>query len=524
MVNRICLLRFALVAIYLSVGVGLLMAFFSNWAYDDPFITYRYAANLATGSGFVYNPDEHVLSTTTPLFTMVLACLSGIWSDIPSLANIIGIVSLLVGAIFLWDLSATWKVPMVGWAGLMLYPTFPLLVTTLGSETPLYLALCLGTFAFYSRESYRMTAVLAAMAFLTRPDGILVAVVLGVDYLARSPYILRRRADIATELQTKVSYKPEIIAGESSQHGWLKVPWVALTIFICLTLPWFIYAWLKFGSPIPATMTAKQFQGSMAISERFATGLTTIARQYSTLWHYWLQAIIAAGGLIYLVGQAQRWLVFISWMVVYFLGYSILGVSRYFWYYAPLVPGFLVLVGLGLEGLSRMGRHGMNRKDETWLKFFCCNYRGWMLPLSIGILSTLFLAQVVHLNRLQAIPDGRYPIYREVGEWLKVHTDPNVKVGTLEGGIIGYYSQRYMIDFAGLIQPEVAAQLSPQTNYEDAALWALKTYQPDYLVLHDGLFRTVEQTYVVDQCALAQHFSGARYGHAFDLSIYACNN
>ena len=42
-------------------------------------------------------------------------------------------------------------------------------------------------------------------------------------------------------------------------------------------------------------------------------------------------------------------------------------------------------------------------------------------------------------------------MYGVVGDWLQDHTPPHATVGTLEVGIIGYYSQRSMVDFAGLI-------------------------------------------------------------------------
>src|SRR5947207_2990070 len=42
---------------------------------DDAPITFRYAENLATGHGFVYNEGERVLGTSTPLFTLALAAL-----------------------------------------------------------------------------------------------------------------------------------------------------------------------------------------------------------------------------------------------------------------------------------------------------------------------------------------------------------------------------------------------------------------------------------------------------------------
>src|SRR5215210_5968342 len=55
---------------------------------DDAYITFRYARNLATGVGFVYNAGERVLGTTTPAYAMLLAALSRLagFYDYPRLA------------------------------------------------------------------------------------------------------------------------------------------------------------------------------------------------------------------------------------------------------------------------------------------------------------------------------------------------------------------------------------------------------------------------------------------------------
>jgi hypothetical protein len=58
------------VVTYLGLVTILLYAFLAEWAYDDPFITYRYARSLAQGDGFVYNPAEQIQSTTTPLLAL----------------------------------------------------------------------------------------------------------------------------------------------------------------------------------------------------------------------------------------------------------------------------------------------------------------------------------------------------------------------------------------------------------------------------------------------------------------------
>jgi hypothetical protein len=460
-------------AIYLAGTTLLIYSFFSHWAYDDPFITYRYAANLQQGLGFVYNPGERVLSTTTPLFTILLALLGNLWPDLPHLANLLSAFSLAIGGLFLWDLARTWQAPLAGWSGLLLYPTFPLLVSTLGSEIPLYLAFCLGAFAFYARRRYPLTAVCVALAILTRPDGILVAFILVAHY-----FLWIRRP----------------------------VPWLALVLFLGLTLPWFAFAWAYFGTPLPATLAVKQHQGAMTISQRFAPGLLTIFREY-VRWPYLLEAGLAVAGMASMFRRAHQWALFLAWTMLYFLAYSALGVSRYFWYYAPLVPGLIVLLGLGISGIREI---------------FPSHRITFFYIATLALLLYLVPAQAYDLGQLRQRPDNRLVIYEVVGEWLRDYTPPQASVGTLEAGLIGYYSQRRMIDFAGLIQPQVSNQLTAHTTYEDAALWAVEHYRPDYLVLHENLFPRLEQGYVALHCIAIKRFPGKTYGYSTDLNVYAC--
>src|SRR5205085_5147793 len=77
--------RVGAVALALAVWLYILWAFRGQPG-DDPYVTYRYAYNLAHGNGFVFNAGERVQSTTTPLFTLILALggLAGL--DIPVFA------------------------------------------------------------------------------------------------------------------------------------------------------------------------------------------------------------------------------------------------------------------------------------------------------------------------------------------------------------------------------------------------------------------------------------------------------
>jgi len=274
--------------------------------------------------------------------------------------------------------------------------------------------------------------------------------------------------------------------------------------------------------------------------------LMTILRGYAR-WPYILEAGLAIAGVVFMFRRARRWALFLAWMMLYFLAYSALGVSRYFWYYAPLVPGLIVLIGLGISSIRNSSLpkplfSGISSKSNSPpLKSpFLGNssisnspppnspFLGiWGRPgggriATLALLLLLISAQAYDLGQLRQQPDNRLVIYPVVGEWLRDHTSPQASVGTLEVGMIGYYSQRRMIDFAGLIQAQVSNQLTTHATYEDAALWAVERYHPDYLALHENLFPRLEQGYAAQRCAVIKHFSGKTYGYSADLNIYAC--
>ena len=479
---------------YLVLVGGMLFVWFRRWAYDDPFITYRYAYNIMQGNGFVYNPDLKVLSTTTPLFALLLAGLGLIFDDLPLLANFVGIASLMLGAYFLWDISRTWKSSFVGWTALLLYPTFPLLITTLGSETLFYLMLCLGAIAMYARRKYTLTAILAGLAVLARADALLVPVLLGFDYLVQ----LFSKKPLAKFLKRRK-----------------KIPWISVLVFVGILIAWFGFAWVYFGSPLPVTLSAKQSQGNMAISTRFAPGIVRVMKWYVPRWQYWVELILAFIGVLYAIAKKRRWLLLLVWTALYFIAYTILGVSSYFWYYAPLIPGFIVAVGLGVDALWQI----LNKKKTFPNLKQAAASRVVFVPLIIVV----FVAQVVHLNRTRYFPDRRYAIYHAAGEWLAEHTSPDASVGALEVGIIGFYAKRTMVDFAGLIQPDVMKVMDVQTTYEDTASWAVQKYNPDYVVLFPGALPKLENSLVMQYCEDVMEFDKEQYNAPGNLVIFKCS-
>ncbi len=475
---------------YLLGVAGLLYWAFSRHVYDDPFITYRYASNLEAGLGFVYNPGQRILSTTTPLFALILALLRNFWSDLHSLAIFIGTLSIAMGGLLFCELGRTWKTPLVGWSGLLLYPTFPLLLSTLGSETPLFLAFCLGAFLFYANQRLGWAILLLSFAILTRSDGILVAALLGVHYL----WVNR------TEF--------------NQLDFWKKQPWGWIVVALLILLAWHSFAWLYFSAPLPVTLAAKQAQGRMAISQHFAPGILRVVGWYAKSWQYWVEFGLLVIGVFFAFYKKRPWLLLLGWAGLYFLAYSLLGVTSYFWYYAPLVPGWVVAVGLGLAFLNGVPLPGRLRNS-----LFGTRIR----PCLVGILLVaLFFAHAGNLQKMSQRTDPRYAIYRAAGEWLAENTPPDARVGALEVGIIGYYAQRPMVDFAGLIQPQVAERMQTDTTYNDTAIWAVQKYRPQYLALLAGSLPRLEAEIVASHCQPVERFAGSKFGFPTDLQIYAC--
>jgi len=79
------------------------------------------------------------------------------------------------------------------------------------------------------------------------------------------------------------------------------------------------------------------------------------------------------------------------------------------------------------------------------------------------------------------------------------------------------------VDFAGLLIPDIAAQFSNEKHYDDAALWASREYQPNYIVIHEGTLPTLQEQYIKPDCDLLQTFIGQKYGFTNNMYIYQCN-
>lgn len=408
-------------------------------AFDDAFITYRYAANLRDGLGLRYNPGEWVLGTTAPLFALLLGGLGLLVADIAWLGHWVGILSWVgvawAGMALFWQEGRPGAALVAG----LLVAVQPAVLHSVGMETPfLLLLMLLVALAWFSGRKV-LTVILAAALILTRQDSALWLLFLGLE-------VWRREG---------------------------RLPWREGLATGLLTSPWFLFAAWRYGRILPNSALAKIGQTSRMPVE----GLPPF-------WLGWLQtvtaglawpgmvALVAAvlGGL-WAVWQAPRFWWLPAWVLAYGLFYTLVGAVTFPWYFVPPLLGVLMLAALGLGLLlgDGMTADQPERGRATWLR-----------PLVALLLLLLLL---VGYGREAVVAAGRQhgyqPAYVPAGRWLAENAPAGAQVATIEIGVLGYESQRPILDTMGLVSADMTDH---QFGWQETLVYALHAHRPEYAV------------------------------------------
>jgi arabinofuranosyltransferase len=180
-------------ALSLTLGFSLIHQLLFATVADEAFITFRYSLNIAEGNGPVFNPGERVEGYSNFLWMIVVALPKALFGwDIVASARVLGVLCTLACVVVAYllvnrivavahpgepaggmpALGVTAAVLTAGASGLAAYGAS-------GLETPLFLLLVLCVcFALTARRPV-VAGVLASLAGMTRPDGVVVAVLVG---------------------------------------------------------------------------------------------------------------------------------------------------------------------------------------------------------------------------------------------------------------------------------------------------------------------------------------------------------
>ena len=227
-------------------GIAISFALYTHHAWEDYYITYRCSKNLATGHGLVFTPGERVHAFTSPLNTLIPAVLSiatGNSSDrlVLWLFRIISAGAMAGAAVLFYQIAqaqSLCRMATFTWIGL--FATLPGIVdfSINGQEIGLmmfFLALALHSLMVPAGNvRWRMAAAWTGLMW-TRPDSPVYIAAIAAAFLLFN-------------------------AGSSAfrtRAALLKTYCIAGAITAVLYLPWIVWAWSYFGSPIPHTVIAK---------------------------------------------------------------------------------------------------------------------------------------------------------------------------------------------------------------------------------------------------------------------------
>lgn len=415
---------------------------------DDAFITFRYARNIIQGVGFVYNPGEAVLGTTTPLYTLWMAILALVTrsENYPLLALVTNALADAASVYLLYHLGRRLSnSPLVGWTAALLWAISPMSVTFAigGMETSVYILLMLATFTAHLERRVFLAAILAALALLTRPDAALIVMLIFIS-----------------EVRTRIS-NPDSL--RSVLRGlrvtfYQSLPWIL--VLLAVLAPWMAFATDYFGSLLPQSVFAK----SIAYRLPPEAGLVRLLQYLSV--PFFESDVFDAGGLVrmiiylalYLVAtlatlrREPRSLPFFAYPLLYAAVFALANPLIFRWYLAPPSPGYMVGILLGIYQVS-------NVKSLTSGLAFEIRH------LIVGLVAVMFAATSLNAWTLKPDhgPDRPAPkmayiqlelLYHQVAADLKPQVRADTVIAAGDIGALGYDTDAQILDTLGLISPQ----------------------------------------------------------------------
>ncbi len=412
---------------------------------DDAFITFRYALNLAEGNGLVYNLGEQYLGVTTPLYAMLLS-LAYVVLPMPfeALAVLFHAGSAILSTLLVIRLLRRQPMPYLS----LLFPVLFLpnyyVSVTVGMESVLFVAACLVAITLFRARSSILLGVVCSSLCLIRPDGALLVLLL---------FVFRWWEEKRFPLR------------------------------LCMTgivaaIPWLVFSMVYFGNPIPSSVGAKVDQANSFLwpteHEYFPFLLSTVL-----LKHSMATTILGLLGIFMAFKRRSRLAILFSlWTLGHNGVYGISGVPGYPWYYVTYIFQMSFLSVYFLTSIRAASLRSLLQNKFKRRSFHRASAVGATL-VGMTLLGSYVLSETALHKKLRNL-DPTSNRYYHLGKWLKENTSLESTFAAAEIGILGFYSERKVIDLCGLVTPE----LSKLLRVGSQAVTAIETYSPDYILLH----------------------------------------
>jgi hypothetical protein len=453
---------------------------------DDAFITFRYSRNIAEGAGFVYNPGVHTLGTTTPLYTLLMAAAGGVFGTgldgFPWYALAVNALADALTAALL--LLIVRRLTGNVWAGALLGALWALAPVSV-------------TFAVGGMETSVAILWLVAATYMHltgRP--VWLGVFIGLGYLTRIDSLLWSGPLLLWQL------------GETWRRGRgrpvrARLPWRTWLAAALVALPWTLFAWGYFGSPLPNSVGAKTVAYTLPAGAAFQRLLQFYPTPFGEYDLFGVMGALAGIalylpltliGLLYTARRQPRLLPFLLYPWLYMAVFSLANPLIFRWYVAPPLPALMLGVLAGVWALvdaAQTARPAWRIAPVTLaalaLLWGAASLSGWTLHPDHGADRP---APVMAWHQIELY-------YRQMAETLvnDFGVTPQTRVAAGDIGTLGYFTRAHIVDTVGLVTPAMSAYypldpaLIPEgQNYAIPPQLILDTL-PDFLVTMEAFVR-----------------------------------
>jgi hypothetical protein len=452
--------------------IPLCFALYTNHIWEDYFITFRHSENLCHGHGLVFQPGEAVHGFTSPLGSLLPAL--GCWitggSYLPSLwfLRVVSIAAFVGGGLLLSRtlvMTGAPRAAVIALGVLYVLDVKAVDFTINGMETAFMLLFVAWAVYLFQKDVSRHWLALGlcwAGLLWTRPDGCVYIAVLSLG---------------------------TVVYSEGSRKCCLIALLKAAAVCAVIYLPWLLWAWSYYGSPVPHTIIAK---ANYAPEETLGHFLSRLVRFYPQMmadvfrpsyfnmggWPAVFETTTQLLGLL----CATYWLLPIKDGVGKLASLSFAILTFYMsamaypfpWYMPPVAMLGLLVLTRGV--FAYMDLVGKSRAMATVVP---------CIALTLLAVESLWLfGAVAWQMRIQQaeVETGNRVV---LGLWLRDHVGPDERIYLEPAGYIGYFSGRKLLDHPGLVSPEVVEAIREgHGDFCQAGLYL----QPEWMVLRPEEF------------------------------------
>lgn len=415
--------------------------------YDDAFITFRYVEHLVDGKGLVFNEGERVygFSTVTYLFWLALLQTIAPTVPLPELAvrgNLVPFAAAGAAAFLLvLRITGSRAVAAVAAAAILANPAM-LAVSVGGMESFLFVAFVLFCCLAAARDRPLWAGALAALAVLTRLEGIVLLPVLIFAFW-------RARASLAR----------------------------AAAAFAVPTAGWLAFALAYYGTVVPLPVLAKikplyplaPGWALMTLLSNLETGLaSTLLWQSRQLRTVLVIDVLAACSVLCVLHAPFRrrlgWaLPLLAWslLALYFAGNPLV----FEWYWPVVFVAALLTIAVGVAAAAALLAERLPRRRP--------GVPPRLAAAAVFVPALAWLAAATGLGHVNPATGANLPVlkigedavrlrvfgYAQAAEQLNAQLAPGDRVASPEVGSLGYYLKGRVLDASGLVSPEAHAYL-----------------------------------------------------------------